>query len=480
VSAVNTFGKGVSFIRAPFIVIFRRFIALLCALALQTAAANAWVAPGSTVNNRGTDLGHCVVEIYSNASSTAYVLVDTVNKYSGGSYWKNGTFKKVSTLITNADLDTSCGLSSVTISSNIGADALSTYALETIMELVLRATEDLDGKTYDYVYRLSGAAGSVPVVTRTKTEIADNALVEDTQKFIATAMLGRINNLLGNQPSLSGFLQGGGSGGVFLNATDGQGFLSTKNAPDSPVWFRLKGAWSTSGTTSGSYAHVAAGSHYEVNSNFILGGMLQGDYVSNTDGAANSNGQGWLAGPYLAARHKTQPLYFDATLLYGQTYNNVSPLGTYSDSVSTERWMAGVNLTGEIARERITYLPTLGLSHAQDVQGAYTDGLGNSISSQGISLSEASLGIGFSTPVDVKNGQLTLTGGLSGIWSQSSGTGAAAGISPTVTGTRSRIDLGFSHQAASGIQTTFATYYDGLGVSNYEAFGASLKVQFSF
>jgi hypothetical protein len=47
---MNTFGKGVSFIRAPFIVIFPRFIALLCALALQTAAADAGSDQGSVAS----------------------------------------------------------------------------------------------------------------------------------------------------------------------------------------------------------------------------------------------------------------------------------------------------------------------------------------------------------------------------------------------------------------------------------------------
>jgi hypothetical protein len=64
---------------------------------------------------------------------------------------------------------------------------------------------------------------------------------------------------------------------------------------------------------------AALGSHYRATDNLLLGAMLQFDYASGTSSVATNSGQGWLAGPYIAAKHSNQPPYLDVSLLYGQT-----------------------------------------------------------------------------------------------------------------------------------------------------------------
>ena len=77
------------------------------------------------------------------------------------------------------------------------------------------------------------------------------------------------------------------------------------------------------------------------------------------DPANNASGRGWMVGPYFVAKTPEQPLYFEGRLLYGQTDNEISPLGTYTDSFETERWLAQLRATGEYKIRNTTLMPLL-------------------------------------------------------------------------------------------------------------------------
>ncbi|MCB1655431.1 MAG: hypothetical protein KDI41_16480, partial [Pseudomonadales bacterium] len=164
--------------------------------------------------------------------------------------------------------------------------------------------------------------------TASNTLVIGNQIVELTQEAIAGFMLGRANNLASNQPGLTRFLMGDGCGNFSANATEGSGSIDGCVSHGN-TWAEITGAWSGDD----SYTLASFGAHGFVNPNLLVGGMVQFDHAE--DSANNASGTGWMVGPYFVAQVPDQPLFFEGRLLYGQTDNDISPLGTYTDSFET-------------------------------------------------------------------------------------------------------------------------------------------------
>lgn len=295
-----------------------------------------------------------------------------------------------------------------------------------------------------------------------------NRIVEITQEQIAGFMLGRANNLASNQPGLTRFLMGEGCSNFSANANEAQGFINGCVA-EGNFWAEISSSWSGDG----SYTLGTIGAHGFVNPDLLIGGMVQFDHMD--DPANNASGRGWMVGPYFVARVPEQPLYFEGRLLYGQTDNEITPIGTYTDSFETERWLAQLRATGEYQVQNTTLMPLLDVTYTEDSQRAYTDSLGNTIPGQTISLMQLNTGLDFSQPLPVRSGILTLTGGLSGIYSATNG-GAAA---PEFENWRGRTHLGLDYDTGTGATMNVGAFYDGIG-TGYESYGARAGFDWRF
>jgi hypothetical protein len=352
------------------------------------------------------------------------------------------------------------------------------------------------GAIYTATIRATGSGGvEVSVAAGRAIDAANNgnaasnilviadATVEDTQKTIAEFQLSRANMLLSNQPSLSGLLSGAGGGSFGLEATRGAGTYSFVSDPSAPIWMRLTGNWANEDTRETNYLFGVIGSHYRASPNLLIGGMVEVDRVVQDNGLAHVEGTGWLAGPYIVARVPEQELYIDGRLLYGQTSNEISPFGTYTDSFSTDRLLATLRVSGVLTYGETRLFPSLQASYATDEQHAYTDSLSNEIPDQKLELGQFELGMGFETPAPFYqgSGDLTLTGGLKGIISHTGGTGQAATVVPAYDSARARIDLGLNTSTlGNGGQLNIATFYDGIGASGFESYGLSLDFSLEF
>lgn len=293
-----------------------------------------------------------------------------------------------------------------------------------------------------------------------------NTIVEDTQKLIADFMLGRAGNLASNQPGLTRFLQGDGCGAFSANATEANGAVNGCVSRGN-TWADINSAWSEDSA----YTLLSFGAHGFVNPDLLIGAMVQLDYAD--DGANNASGTGWMVGPYFVAQVPGQPLYFEGRLLYGQTDNEISPLGTYTDSFETERVLAQLRATGEYVYQATTLMPLFDLTYTDDAAQTYTDSLGNVISGQKIALTQITAGMDFSTPISVQSGGLDLTGGLSGIYASTDGGGA------DFEGSRGRAHLGLNYVTEFGGNIGVGTFYDGIG-SNYDSYGGALSFDMKF
>jgi hypothetical protein len=305
--------------------------------------------------------------------------------------------------------------------------------------------------------------------------------VEETQELIASFMQTRANQLISNQPGLTGFLSGQAQGGFNVNVSRGQGQFNFASNPDYPVWMQARGAWSSNTSSKSRYMFGALGSHRKVNENLLIGAMVQFDHLSEDTGMASVDGTGWMVGPYFVAKSAGQPLYFEGRLLYGETSNTISPFGTYEDDFDTTRLLAQFKVTGAyVYGSAATLYPFLDASYVTDDQHSYVDSLGNVIPEQGIGLGQIEIGLDFKLDLPVASGELELVGGVSGIWSRTSGSGFASTVSPDYEGARARIELGVNRVLSSTRRFNAATFYDGIGASGFESFGVNLGYEMLF
>ena len=303
-----------------------------------------------------------------------------------------------------------------------------------------------------------------------------NVIAEITQKLIANAAYSRAINLIANQPNLTGFMVNAVETGDFdANVTNGNGILSFKNNADSPVWVQGHGSWSQENDLKTKYAFGAIGKHMKLSENAILGAMAQFDYAKSKDGVQDHESFGWLVGPYIVAKVPDQPLYFEGSALAGQTDNDVNPIGTYTDNYSSNRWMLNGKVTGRVKQKGYTLEPNINVNMVQDKTESYTDSLGNNILGSNIKIAQGSIDLDARIPMAVDNGKLEWLAGVAAVYSDASGSGGAANVVPAFEGGRARLDAGIDRKwkKSSVILTGF---YDGVGASNYESYGANVRV----
>jgi len=297
---------------------------------------------------------------------------------------------------------------------------------------------------------------------------------EQTQELIASYMQTRANLLVRNQPGLITFLSSTPHGSLNFAAMQGAGSFDFATGADYPIWAQATGSWANDSDSSSRYVLAALGSHQAIHENLLVGAMLQFDSLTEDTGVGSVSGAGWMIGPYFVAKSATQPLYFEGRLLYGETNNSISPFGTYEDSFDTTRMLAQVKIAGELTFGSTTLTPFLDASYTTDDQHSYLDNLGNLVPEQGIAIGQIEIGTDFSHMLPVDSGELELFGGVSGIWSHSSGSGFASTVTPDYEGGRARIELGINRTMSAGQRFTATTYYDGIGASRFESFGLRL------
>lgn len=311
-----------------------------------------------------------------------------------------------------------------------------------------------------------------------------NSTVEETQTAIAQFMLSRANQLISNQPNLTTLLAGGGSGRADLSVTRAGGnfHLATPTDTNNGLWAKLNGSWSNEDTRETQYVFGALGSHYAFSPELLVGSMVELDYLRQDDGPAKVEGQGWMAGLYAVARAPNHPLFIDGRVLYGQTVNDISPLGTYTDRFDTDRWLAQLKVSGELMYGATTVVPSLQLSYTTDDQHAYTDSLDNLVPAQSVELGQAEFAVDFSHDVAVKDphASLELTGGIAAIGSSTNGTGHADLIVPEYEGGRAKLKMGVNYTLQNGGTLALDTFYDGIGTSDYESYGLQVGFNLAF
>jgi len=211
---------------------------------------------------------------------------------------------------------------------------------------------------------LNGNDASAPFTSQ-------NIVAIITSEAIAQFMLTRANALFSNQPDLAGFLPGG-AGQFAAEITRNGGSVVFGSGANGPIWARLNANWRTDMGAKSQYEFGVIGGYARLSPNLLLGVMVQFDTITETSGAATTRGTGWLIGPYFAAKLPGQPLYFGGSLLYGQTSDTISSLGSYTNVFTTRvgwrRWGARPDRARCIGADAVFMMPNTPATHRRPIQ----------------------------------------------------------------------------------------------------------------
>ncbi|UVK37536.1 HYR domain-containing protein [Mesorhizobium sp. AR10] len=234
----------------------------------------------------------------------------------------------------------------------------------------------------------------------------------------------------------------------------------------------------------GSFGIANTGADYLLTPNLLLGLGLQVDWTDQDgkDGAKIS-GIGYLLGPYATAR-LTDNLYLDARAGWGQSFNQISPLGTFEDKFDGNRWLATIGLIGTFDIDRWKIKPEARVTMFEEKADAYVDGLGVDVPSVDVRTGQFAFGPTISTTVALENGlQMTPFVELQGIWTfmqHNSATAATETPGLAETGLRGRAETGLELSAGNGMSINASAFYDGLGSSGYNSWGGKLGLSQRF
>ncbi|MBL4870694.1 MAG: autotransporter outer membrane beta-barrel domain-containing protein, partial [Robiginitomaculum sp.] len=227
---------------------------------------------------------------------------------------------------------------------------------------------------------------------------------------------------------------------------------------------------------------VYVGADYRMNKDTLIGVIAQVDWADEKDNIQNFaiSGTGWMVGPYVVTRIADK-LIFDGRAALGRSNNDISPSQTYTDNFKTSRWLLKGQLTGDLTVNDWRVNPNIAVIYFKETQKAYTDGLGINIPEQTVKLGRVTFGPRFSKSFEQDN-NMTLTPSLNvrGVWDfeQAQILNLATGLANGTGKLRARTEVGLAATFSNGTRVSLDGFYDGIGASDFEAYGLKIGVGF--
>ena len=151
-------------------------------------------------------------------------------------------------------------------------------------------------------------------------------------------------------------------------------------------------------------------------------------------------------------------------------------LGQRTSDFDSNRWLAQLRMEGEMSLGASRLLPYVDASWTEDNSRGFTDDLDIRVRGLTVRLGQLRLGSNIEIPVALKQGKMTITGGLGVTPSYTDNNGS----DPALSQTRARADFGIDYQLNKNTYLNFDSHYDGIGVSDYKSFGLSFSAEFKF
>ena len=246
------------------------------------------------------------------------------------------------------------------------------------------------------------------------------------------------------------------------------------------LWVEIYGSRSENGTSDASLVIGYLGAHYFIDDYTAIGILGQLDWSDETNSAVNSSadGFGWMVGPYISGIVPGHNLYYEARVAYGTSDNTISPIGTYTDSFDTTRWIATGKVSGNFTYGMYNVSPSVSVAWYEETQEAYIDSLATPIPETTVSIGEVRFGPSISKDVVLNDGTVFKpTLGVSGVFNFGiNNNNAAQATALGDNDLRARVDAGFTANGTSGLILMISGFYDGIGINGYHAYGGSARI----
>ena len=351
------------------------------------------------------------------------------------------------------------------VTSLSGADADYTVQItpsdktsSVIVQVKSNAVADASGNPNDSSAQVQIAAE----IVRVATEEIGNFLVQRGR------LLSRV------QPKLSAFM-GSRRGRFNASGTSTRAHLDFATGLDTRVWADVMGLWSDENGDTQSYAHLSLGSHVVKTDTVIIGAMAQVDRSEATQTNASIESRGYLVGPYVVGKLPDQPLIFSASVLRGNSQNEITLTGLPTDDFESARTLTTMGVEGSVAFDNgLVMIPSVDVLYLLDEQHAYVDSADNIVPAQEVTMTQATLGLDFEYPIVLDNMDVLLTSGVNTAFSKTRTDNL------TNKDTRWGVDVGTVFMLSSGATLSADLFYDGLGQTNSEAYGGGIVYEVKF
>ncbi len=265
---------------------------------------------------------------------------------------------------------------------------------------------------------------------------------------------------------------------------DATAAMASRSGPRFDVWVEgLLAEFEGAASSDGHFAILHAGADYLVTDNLLVGVGVQGDWLDMNTASGSLDSSGWLAGPYATARLSSN-LYLDARIAWGGASFDVSPFGTYTDRVSSDRTLYSAALIGAFEMGDLAIRPEGRVTWYKETTEAYIDSLSVFIPEVEIKTGEVSFGPDFEWTLKRENGGVFIPKiGFDLIWTfQQDNTATAFTGAPGLddTGVRGRVEAGASYADPRGVELGGSLFYDGIGGGDYSAWGFKANIRMGF
>lgn len=234
-------------------------------------------------------------------------------------------------------------------------------------------------------------------------------------------------------------------------------------------------------TDHGRFGIVHAGADYLATPDLLLGIATQVDWMSqrNRTNTGRTSGIGWMVGPTLTAR-LDEGYFFDAVLSAGQSYNEVNPLGTYTDDFTTTRLLASASIIGDVQFGHYSIQPGLSFTYMVERQHAYTDSNSVKVGAQTFAQGQVRIGPRVERAFTLEGGD-TLSAFLrvDGISTFGNASDYSSGsLARDTIGLTGEVELGGTYQATGGTSLSLSGSYAGIG-TNADIYSGSIRIAIS-
>jgi hypothetical protein len=241
---------------------------------------------------------------------------------------------------------------------------------------------------------------------------------------------------------------------------------------------------SSSNALSGEFGLFTVGADYVFSRWLLAGVMAQYDlmyqHTPSAGSTSNASGQGWTVGPYATVR-LSENVFWQARGAWGQSSNEVSPYGTYTDNFESQRWLASTALQGRWTYGNWMFRPSASVAYMQDNANSYVDSFGVLIPEVKSELGQAKAGPEFGyryqySPDLIVEPHLGMQAIYNFAGSVTSSIGLVPGENAGPNGVRGRVEVGQRAVTSGGVALDLAGSYDGIGVKGYDAYSARAQV----